>query len=463
MKNLLLSLVFALLANIVNAQSTGQARLIGSVDNYPGEGFVIAMYSTSDGRRSDTITVNPNGTFEYSKTLEQPTTVLLHLQYHTVTPTIFQIYMTNGKTNRLKITTSVNEAGLTIFNTEFSGDNHIESEYMHAHFSLMTMAHPELTLGRIASFQTFREHQVHVRKMQEPLRALLNRADAEFKARHLTTLDNDEQMLFFRFAWAKRQGGERMDTDSDFVAFAKSIDLNNPDNRSITAQVIRWYLGIQENPNNESSALRQMRLMKQLINNESVLNHLSREVIRSEMSSGGSADMAMVFELYKQITTDTEELEEITALYLQLTKLAKGAPAVDFEMQDRDGNTVRFLDVIGNGRVVFIDFWATWCGPCRLEKPHLKRLAEKHKDNPNIEFIGISLDDNLNRWRAYLDAENLSWQQFVIPDNFNSTFAQEYNVRGIPRFMAFDGDGNIITINAPRPSSSEIETFLESL
>ena len=129
-------------------------------------------------------------------------------------------------------------------------------------------------------------------------------------------------------------------------------------------------------------------------------------------------------------------------------------------MQTVDGKTIRFHDVIGQGKVTYIDFWATWCGPCCAEIPFIEKLVEKYKSNPNIEFVSISLDNDLGKWHKKLENDQPQWAQYIIPDNFNSTFAKEYNITAIPRFMLFDKEGRIISINADRPSDENIESYL---
>lgn len=112
------------------------------------------------------------------------------------------------------------------------------------------------------------------------------------------------------------------------------------------------------------------------------------------------------------------------------------------------------------GKVTYIDFWATWCGPCCAEIPFVEKLVEKYKDNPKIEFLSISLDKDVKKWHEKLDRDKPSWRQYVIPENFKSDFAVEYNITAIPRFMMFDGEGRIITINAERPSAPNIEDVI---
>jgi thiol-disulfide isomerase/thioredoxin len=373
--------------------------------------------------------------------------------------------MANGKRNNVTITSARNAAGRLITTAKYDGDFKAESEFLQARFDLIQMQHPQLTLQRAATFSNFKDYKVHVTQMLAPLHTSFGQSNKEFQtARRKETLESDELSVLFRFAWSRRLNNERLDADADFVAFVKSLDLNNSAHQQVTDMVIRWHIANETEPSNENSLVRQMKLMKKMITNQDIINSLSYRMVENSLALGGSADLTAIFEQYKQTSTDEKAIQELSITYDQLVRLVKGTPASDFEMYDINGKTVRFHDVIGKGKVVYIDFWATWCGPCRQEFPHIERLVEKYKDNPNIEFIGISLDNNIGRWQNFLreSGKASKMRQYIIPENFNSPFAIEYNVKAIPRFMVFDKEGNIIDINAPRPSDPNFEKNLES-
>lgn len=112
-----------------------------------------------------------------------------------------------------------------------------------------------------------------------------------------------------------------------------------------------------------------------------------------------------------------------------------GKPAKDFQVTDLKGEE-RSLEKY-RGKVVLLDFWATWCGPCRTEMPHVKKTYEKYK-NQQFEIIGISLDRSKPPLEAYIQKEGIAWPQFW--DN-GGTIAKMYNVRGIPATFLIDGKG----------------------
>ena len=103
------------------------------------------------------------------------------------------------------------------------------------------------------------------------------------------------------------------------------------------------------------------------------------------------------------------------------------------------------------GRYVYIDVWATWCGPCKKEIPYLNAIEEKLHDR-NIEFVSISVDE-----------KSLTGIQLISDNGWETDFIKSYKISGIPRFILIDPKGNIIDPDAPRPSSSELTKLLEEL
>lgn len=137
---------------------------------------------------------------------------------------------------------------------------------------------------------------------------------------------------------------------------------------------------------------------------------------------------------------------------------AKGTPFPQgITLVDVDGKPVDFS--IFKGSYVYIDLWASWCGPCCKEVPHLQKL-EKEIQNPNVKFVSISIDKNEKAWRAKMKMLNMHGHQFLNQDN---SLAEALNVRGIPFFMIYDKEGKLYMSNAPRPSHPQLKNLLEEL
>ncbi len=141
--------------------------------------------------------------------------------------------------------------------------------------------------------------------------------------------------------------------------------------------------------------------------------------------------------------------------------LKKGTPSPTFSnYENYKGGTTSLTDL--KGQYVYIDIWATWCPPCKAEIPYLKKLEEEFK-NKNIQFVSISIDspNAKDKWKAMIKNKKMSGIQLFA--NGDQEFLQAYDVRGIPRFILLDTQGNIIDDNAPRPSGSQIKEIIHNL
>jgi thiol-disulfide isomerase/thioredoxin len=147
---------------------------------------------------------------------------------------------------------------------------------------------------------------------------------------------------------------------------------------------------------------------------------------------------------------------------LSIRKFEKGALAYDFSGKDTKGKEHKLSDY--KGTLVYVDVWATWCGPCIAQIPALKKLEKKFHGKP-ITFLSISLDKqkDLKKWKDFIKEKNLGGVQLIADKEFKSDIAKTYEIKGIPRFMLFDKEGKVITIDAPRPSEDGIEDLLRSL
>jgi len=122
--------------------------------------------------------------------------------------------------------------------------------------------------------------------------------------------------------------------------------------------------------------------------------------------------------------------------------LGSGKPAPDFTQNDVNGKPVSLSDL--KGKVVLIDFWASWCGPCRKENPNVVVLYNKYKD-AGFTVLSVSLDDNKANWLAAIEKDKLIWPYHVSDlKKWSNEVARKYQVSGIPFTVLVDKEGNII-------------------
>lgn len=140
-----------------------------------------------------------------------------------------------------------------------------------------------------------------------------------------------------------------------------------------------------------------------------------------------------------------------------LMSFGKGDTAVDFVSVDMNGNQVPLSSL--KGKVIYVDIWATWCGPCMKEMPHYEKLKLQYKDNPDVAFVSLSIDDSEQPWKASVQERKADGYQWLI----NRSKLQEYNIVGIPRSLLIDKDFKMVDMNAPMPSEPEVIKAIDNL
>ncbi|MCF6213419.1 MAG: TlpA family protein disulfide reductase [Flavobacteriaceae bacterium] len=171
-------------------------------------------------------------------------------------------------------------------------------------------------------------------------------------------------------------------------------------------------------------------------------------------------DFEKYYKIFTDASTNTYNNAKIDAIYLALKKLSKGHPSPLFvNYENYKGGTTSLKDL--EGKFVYVDVWATWCGPCKAEIPFLKKIEEAYHGK-NIAFVSISVDTDKahEAWRKMVKEKNMGGIQLFSDKNWNSKFVTDYMIKGIPRFILIDPDGNIISSNAPRPSSPDLKKLL---
>ncbi len=124
-----------------------------------------------------------------------------------------------------------------------------------------------------------------------------------------------------------------------------------------------------------------------------------------------------------------------------------------------NGNLIRLSDL--KGKVVLIDFWASWCGPCRKNNPHLVKLYHKYHGK-GLEIFGVSLDDDHQSWKEAVSHDRMEWIQVIDDKGWDASSALAYGVEMIPSSFLIDRDGVIRKVNAEGwPLEAEIKALLK--
>jgi len=191
----------------------------------------------------------------------------------------------------------------------------------------------------------------------------------------------------------------------------------------------------------------------------SLKNYVLFKIMDDLVFLNGVKDLTALIADFDNACTNDDYKTAIHEDYTQWQKLAEGKQAPDFSYPNIEGDTVSLSDF--RGKYVYIDVWATWCGPCKREIPDLAKLEEEYADK-DIVFMSVSIDDTSDPWKKMVADKELKGVQ-LWAEGWSTPIAESYMIQSIPRFMLIDKEGMIININAKRPSGGIKDIFDELL
>lgn len=200
---------------------------------------------------------------------------------------------------------------------------------------------------------------------------------------------------------------------------------------------------IQRNANNASqiAVIQSLELDKEMMLYENIVKNLERVFVKSPTVKAVRAE----FEQRKE-----EERKK--------NFLAVGNIAPDFTQNKIDGKPMKLSDL--RGKVVLLDFWASWCGPCRRENPNVVTNYNKYKDK-GFTVMSVSLDKDKNAWLAAIEKDGLTWENHVSDlKQWGNEVAKQYQVSGIPFTILIDKEGKIIATNV---RGDDLRNYLEQI
>lgn len=151
------------------------------------------------------------------------------------------------------------------------------------------------------------------------------------------------------------------------------------------------------------------------------------------------------------------KLKNIAALFLIVISFSTASAQIklgdtfpDVQLQNDKNVTVKLNSF--KGKTVLVDFWASWCAPCRLANKKLVKLYDKYR-NQNFEIVGISIDTDKTKWLKAIEKDKLKHQQLIDPKGFDAKTAITFGVEALPAAYLFDASGKLIAIN---PTEAQI-------
>ena len=418
---------FVAVAGLLALPLLAQAQLMkGKLVGIQGEDVAVA-YSPDGYLLNQQVTevkVAADGTFTYDRALEQPADVEIYVGE----AGIFGAHLEKGKTLEVTITKNGREMDAT-----FKGPHAEISRFVNLS-------------SRAFDSMKYSSMDPSASRPNAEYRALLEENYGKVKAA-LKKIKNKEQRDFYtrlsegNYKWTKARlimddcEDKHVSTkdNAEMQELLKGIDVNDPvnyrTNMSLTA--LNHMCKAEFGGSNEQMCNELMDIVNKNVTLPALRNVMVRIIGQNYYIYGdGSGD------------------------YEAFTKRFKEFAGADAPVDMPDGKQVQLKDIC-KGKFTYIDVWATWCGPCKKEIPFMEKLVERFKGNDKVQFVSISVDENVEAWKKMIAADKPQWAQYNINGEANKQFSADWGITGIPRFIMIDKNGNIFAADATRPSNEE--------
>jgi len=439
--------------------SSGTVILKGKIDQAIAPSILVDLRDTLLE-----ITLNNDGSFTHEIELTNSGLYkLMHGNLNNAT----SIYLAPDYTCNLKAT-GANLAESIVFSEDLSIENNYLKEKAIYERMLISQEQEslftsdELTfIQKIEGIKTkYIDHKKEFQKKNkifEPYFEELVNMDVEFNIANLKMIYPDYYKFF------KQQ--DTFQVSSNYYSFFQALDIDRELNLNSEQflQFLPMYLEQKFGEMEKDTAANKtdpdrIKLISDIFMNQKIRETLAYRMMMEsfQMHLNDAMDM---YPSYMEVAQNEKYRKEIEQLYNQWLPLQKGNKAPNFGFTDIN-NKVYSLDNF-LGKTVYIDVWATWCGPCLRELPYLEALIKEMKNRNDVVIMSVSIDEMSQTWKNMVQSKNMRGNQYHVQGAWQSDLNQQYKISGIPRFILIDKKGNIADANAPRPSSGVVAKLID--
>jgi len=197
-----------------------------------------------------------------------------------------------------------------------------------------------------------------------------------------------------------------------------------------------------------------------LLKDKSVKDHFVYTSIKSNMEYRGPIHVKEAYEKFMKENESPKYAEKLKIIMDKWEMIGPGKDVPDFNFTNMEGQEVKLSDL--KGKLVYIDIWATWCGPCIAEHPHWDMLKKEYADK-RVAFLTVSIDETMEPWEKMVKAKKMEGLQWFAENAWKSDLTLHFMVNSIPRFILLDEQGKIIDPSADRPSGMIRESLEKHL
>lgn len=462
MKNLIPFILIAFIAIACAQKNT--VVISGKITNPADEptGLRINYFD-----RNDTITVNADGTFYAEIGLEEE-----HLVWFGHGRYAVPLYLIPGAQINLTFDAEESE-GWIYSNAKITGKKSAASAFLYSlDLKLNKPLTEEIVKMKVKDFATIMNNLEQ--SSAEDIRNYIAKKSPSVLFTERIWLKQQSELAIKYFEYVRHNQyllSNEKSVYKSFQEFINAIPANDVENCKEISEY--HYFLYQYNEDRINNLMKESGLYKET---KAYINELADEIVALDVPQEIKDDIGrrhfsvfykrpdslreVYVERYYDVVKNQEYINKFKEHVAIIERTKPGSLAPPFNYSDISGNMISSESL--KGKVIYIDVWATWCGPCIGEIPHQKKL-EKELHGEDIAFVSISIDKDRVTWEEMVKDKELGGCQLYAEEEWETEIIKEYGITGIPRFIIVDKEGKIVEANATRPSNPETKEKLLNL
>ena len=348
---------------------------------------------------------------------------------------------------------------------QYTGDGSVENQYI----TKKLMITSEIPVNELYQLDE-NEFLIKIKEIDSSVKVLYNNTtftNPYFKKKEVDNIRylNQLNLCYYKKSHEFFSGVTNFEVSEKFPKYDETIDLDNDADFLFSNEYKEFVLRTFYDNINIVDAIP----YRTASNSISEIKALKSQNLKNRLIQNAISEIGLENENYENtyieflsIVTDPKIKDSLTAKYNSTKLLSPGMPSPKFDYINQKGGKTSLESL--EGKYVYIDVWATWCGPCIKEIPSLQKVEQQYKGK-NIAFVSISIDDikNQEKWSQFVDKKKLGGIQLLADNDWKSKFIKEFSIKGVPTFILIDPNGNIVNARAPRPSETKLIDLLNSL